>query len=734
MHNSVSPKVSRLGLVILVLTISVGPFFQGYFFPTSTLLAMLAVACAFGLWAIGKHAQRMALNLHYEWTDKLLLAFMVWCLVATAWSVYAHDHFTLVLKIATAFGAFAVARAENTVRVRGWVVWLLSLSALVVAILGLLEYSGFFMEHVALGEWLQIEPQRDRLYTVFQYPNSAAIFFLMVLLLQNGRLVAADSWVEKLALGSLSGIIATAFALTLSRGAVLVAPFGIIMLWLGLSGRQIFSSLLYWLASAVLPLALAVRPIAQGASGNAWPTVLLWALVATAVGTVATGLLQILFRMPAKVQVIAAVTAVSLLVAGGAIVAPQIMDNVPVVFARVAQMNAEDLTNNGRFEFLRDAVQLATRRPWGYGGGGWLRAYTQVQRYNYVARDPHSHYTLTMVETGIPGLVFLVAAIGSAAFHAFRSRRGDPVRWAMAAAALTLAGHAVMDLDLSYYALWLLLWTLLGAAQPELKPLPLKQEHRFTFPATLAAATTVLLVCGTLFAAAHSYAAAEEAVVTGDNQAALAAGTRAIRLDPLNSQYRTMIPTAGNISRALELDPQNEELWRFVSDLLEEQGDLNGALATAQRALELRPMSVSHYERVAGLQVRMMTAALEEGRTGEATAIARDVIALGQTMEVRGEPSLARQELLFPTYSPLTWTPHLNLAAGQAYFVAGDYKSAEAHLTSALASEETAAEAAFWLHVLHTLTGNAQGLAALEPKPSADALNSRLYGALLAIR
>ena len=168
---------SHLGIAVLLLVISVGPFFQGYFFPTPTLLAMAAAAAAFGLWALGKRKERLALDLPGDWTGALLLALTAWCLMVTVWAVYVRDHLTTVLQVITAFGVFILVRAESTDRVRRAAVWLLSVSAVGVAVLGLLEYSGFFMEHVALGNLLQIEPQRDRVYTVFQYPNSAAVFF-----------------------------------------------------------------------------------------------------------------------------------------------------------------------------------------------------------------------------------------------------------------------------------------------------------------------------------------------------------------------------------------------------------------------------------------------------------------------------------------------------------------------------------------------------------------------------
>lgn len=732
MHSS-SATLSRLGLAILLLTICVGPFFQGYFFATPTLAAMTATAGAFSLWALGRRKQRRALNLPGDWTGTLLLALMTWCVLATAWAVYVRDHLTLVMRVAMAFAAFSLVREESSETVRRAIVWLLTFTAVVVSILGLLEYSGFFMEHVTLGNLLQIEPQRDRLYTVFQYPNSAATFFLAVLLLQHTQLIVSQSHTHKLALGVSSVVIALAFTLTLSRGATLIAPASVVLLWVGLSARQVLTSVLYLVVATGLPVALAIRPITQAAAVDAWPTVLLWTLLAALVGAVTTEGLQTLLRQTSRVQTIVGVVFVALLLVGGVFAIPRVLNQMPNVFARIAQMSVEDFTTNGRLEFLRDAGVLAIRRPWGYGGGGWLRTYTQVQRYNYVARDPHSHYALTLVEAGVPGLALLMGSIVVGAFYAYRVRRKDPVRWAMGVAALTLAAHAAIDVDLSYYALWLLFWALLGAAQPDPQYRTLRQESRFVFPTAVTLAAVVMAFSVIWFLAARAYNSAQVALLVGDNTTAIMSGNRAIQLDPLNSQYRSFIPTSENINRALDLDPYNEELWRFVSIFLEEQGDTDAALSAAQRALQLRPMSVSHYERVADLLIYMMTTALEEGRMSDAATAASKIIELGEEMEKKGKATLARQKLVFPAYQPLTWTPRLNLAVGQAYLVAGEPAAAESRLSAALANRETAADAALWLHALYARSGNNEKLAALEPKPSAEALHSDLYSALLAV-
>ncbi|WP_374712947.1 O-antigen ligase family protein [Symbiobacterium terraclitae] len=722
--------IRRLGLALLLITIAVGPLFQGYFFPTPTLVATSVVSLSFIIWLYGRRKERIATNFFDGRPSLALLALTGWVILVAVWSIYARGTIDLLLMVISAYFVYLMLQHESNAVTHAWVVRILSASALLVAIVGLLEYSGFFMEHPGIGELLRVEPQRSRIYTLFQYPNTAAIFFVATILLQNATLIQSSSRAEKLSLAAISGIVATTFLFTLSRGGVIIAPVAVLLLWAGLTRGQLITSLLHLVSAVVLPAGVVFYPILKAAPADNWIAVLLWAVAAGGIGAAATLVLERLERLPRQVSVITAGILVAVLAIGGVVVARSL--DLPRVFNRITQLNTSDLADNARFEYLQDAMKLTAQRPWGYGGGGWLRTYQQVQTVNYVARDPHSHYALMLVEAGVPGLLLVLAAIALAAHTAFRWRRGEPVRWAMAAVGVTLAVHAAVDVDLSYYMMWLLLWTALGASQPEPEPQPLKKERRLAFQAALALAATAVFLSGTLATAALSFASAENAVLRGDHDTARKVAQRAMKLDPLNSEYRTMIPTSENIKRALALDPYNEKLWRFVSSIFEEQGDAESALVAAKRALQLRPMSVGHYERVAELLVDRMTLALEEGQTSEALAFAHDLIALGQAMEERGAPSLERQKRTFYAYPALTWTSHLNLAVGKAHLVAGELAAAEARLTSALDDEQTATDAALWLHALYTRTADQQALMALRPRPTKKALNSRLYQALTA--
>lgn len=723
----------RYGMSLLLLTVAIGPFFQGYFFPNPTLIAVGATALGVAVWLVGRRVDRMGLDLADALAPRLLIGLLVWCLAVSIWSVYARGNLDLILEVTTALLVYVLCRGESGAPRRMAIVHVLTVTALVVALFGLLEYGGFFMQHPDLSRLFNIEPQRSRMYTLFQYPNTAAAFFLIVGLLLNAVLVQSTSLFPKLLLAAASGIVSTSFVLTVSRGSLVIAPLGTILLWMGLSRADIACSFGHLLSAVVLPATVALYPITLAAPQGQWTMVLLWAAVSATVAVLSTWGLHYVLHVPRRIKAAIVMVLVVLVGTAGGIAASAYTDVLPGVFSRITQFELSDITRDGRFDFFKDAAKLAANRPWGYGGGGWLRSYQQVQEVNYVARDPHSHYALMLVEAGVPGLVLLAAAIAAAAYTAFRARRGDPIRWAMAAGALTLAAHAAIDIDLSYYMLWLLLWVMLGLAQPDAAPIRPQQERRFTFPAALFIALITMVSAGILAVAGYAYQGAQVAVLTGNEARALQLGWRAIALDPLNSQYRTLIPTQTNVARAMELDPHNPDLWRFLAQLRLEQGDVPAATDALRKALQLQPMSVGRYEELAELLEQQMVRALQDGNLETVSGYAHELVELGQAIERRGVPSLKRQEEAFPTYPALTMSTVLHHAVGKAHLVLGQLDDAEQHLKAAMEDPSLIADVALWLHALYARSGDEKALAALEPVPSQHQLESDLYETLLTL-
>ncbi|MCG8402624.1 MAG: O-antigen ligase family protein, partial [Firmicutes bacterium] len=123
-----------------------------------------------------------------------------------------------------------------------------------------------------------------------------------------------------------------------------------------------------------------------------------------------------------------------------------------------------------RMDFINDAIEMFMQKPLlGWGGGGWKEAYRSFQDYLYSSNEVHSYYFQVGVETGLLGLLVVAGIWLSFMFYClrfYRQRQNDPAAyqfsWLMMTCFLIIAGHALIDFDLSLSALTMVLWTFFG--------------------------------------------------------------------------------------------------------------------------------------------------------------------------------------------------------------------------------------------------------------------------------
>ena len=110
-----------------------------------------------------------------------------------------------------------------------------------------------------------------------------------------------------------------------------------------------------------------------------------------------------------------------------------------------------------RTVFFDDAIKIIKESPViGHGIGGFENRIRSVQSYYYVTKYAHNHYLESLVQTGIIGLLFFLAMLGSSIAAVIRKRFKDKETVSLipmlSAAAFFIAGHAVTDVDFSFYA------------------------------------------------------------------------------------------------------------------------------------------------------------------------------------------------------------------------------------------------------------------------------------------
>lgn len=721
--------VSRIlritGLLLLLSVLLVGPFFRGLFFWEEQLIAIAAIMAGCALWAAGRRLGNLPLGLPGGPVGWALLALLITYLWQMPWAVYTRGNIDWVLRVATALLAFAMVRAEAGRATRRWVGWSLLAGSFAVSLTGLLEITGYFAKNPDLAASLALVGLSDRIFTVYQYPNAAAAVFMALIMVAAGLCLEHERpWWSALA-GASSGVIALAFFYTLSRGAVVVLPFGLLLLLIGL-GRRALHGLLLMGALLAAPILVSMNGVAAVLPQHNWQGAIRWIALAALAGAVGAALLTALFRLRPRTQALA-LGALLVLVAAGFLALRPAGPLVPKAARRLLDMNFKTVNVVLRLHYDQVALKAIADRPLGRGGWGWARSYRQFQPYDFFARETHDHYAQTGVEAGIPGAIALVAFFGLALWTGFRGRRGDPLRWAMAAAAGSIAIHAAIDFDLSFLTIFLLVTVLFAAAADP----PEGEPHPYAWAGAAAGALALAGFAAWLAVGSHLLQGAKQLQEQNHTEAAAAIAARSSRYDPWNSEPLAIMGGVDDLQKAVRLDGHNAGLLRQLSIQLELQRDFNGALEMARRALAAQPSVTDHYESYARLAGQRIQSGLANGELEMVRQLAPEVAGVARQLAAR-IPDSERLQHYWTQGAKLQFNNLLYLHLAKGLYLTGDVKTAEAYFKLASREWQFASEAEVWLYAMYELQGRTSDLIPLEKKPWVRFRNANgTYKALL---
>ena len=411
-----------------------------------------------------------------------------------------------------------------------------------VALAGLGTAFGTFWFNGAFSE--------NMILSTLQYHNAAAIYLAAASIVGLFLTTQYEHYWSRVAAGSLNYVVLLTAYGAGSRGAMLVAPIGFVLLIAGMP-RQYRLRVFLNFVSVLIPFVITAKQVLNfGAhsAGYYWGWLLLGAVLGGGVQYVMERFLgasvETRRRALAGVGIAVAVLGIGMIVFLGAKVMPD------TIAARLSNVHFQDGSVQERFYFYRDAFELVKDYPvFGVGGGGWNSVYTGYQSFLYFTTEVHSHPLQVWVETGTVGFIFYVLLWVGLIITTFKimfrvtSPAYRAVAWTAAVTAVTISLHSTIDFSLSLGAVAIFMYALMGiVGAVEKNGLPEHQSMtagiggpgmRKVIGTVLAG--VLLLVSGSLYLSAVTEKEAAQAFSAGNVQDSITKFEKALKYDPLNA-------------------------------------------------------------------------------------------------------------------------------------------------------------------------------------------------------
>ena len=630
------------------------PFFRGLFFPLEADVAHIYTAIVLGVYVIlRKDYITMSRNvMDYAWLG-LVLAYGI----ASFGALNPRDSLESTLAVFN----FLVIYWLLSQTVRGLqdfktVLTVMFAAGIGVALAGLGTAFGTF--------WFNGAYDSGLILSTLQYHNAVAIFLVACSILGFFLTASVDKTWLRILFGGLNYIIVTTAFGAGSRGAMLVAPVGFVLLIAGLP-KEYRSKVFLNLLAVLLPFFITAKQVlnfSDNSEGYHWAWLFLGIVVGCGGQYVVERFLSFAAetrkRVVTGIGVAVSILAIGLVLFMGSKIMPTSIAN------RLSYISLKDVNVLHRFYFYQDALKIIQDYPvFGIGGGGWKAMYPKYQPFLYYSTEVHSHPLQVWVESGTFGLVFYALIWIGLVITLFRIMRKvqspeyRAVAWTSAVAALSICLHSTIDFSLSLGAVAILMWGLIGLVRgierihledPKVKTVVGPLARKVT---GLVLAGIVLVTSGSLYLAAVKEKEAIAAYNIGDIQGASGYFEEAKKYDPLTYRYpmflsqlysnmayqrgdRALIGTAlENAKKAADLNKMAADtLWNLAQSYLM-AGMPNEAIATVEESWKSAPWRQDSYNTLARVYLTAGKIYLQDGDKVRARAALEKAVNIPQFIQ-----------------------------------------------------------------------------------------------------
>ncbi len=307
-----------------------------------------------------------------------------------------------------------------------------------------------------------------------------------------------------------------------------------------------------------------------------------------------------------------------------------------------------------RLAYYQDGLKMLMDRPvTGFGGGGWAM-YLRYRSYPYIVNDPHSQVIKVAVESGWLGLLCLLAWWALLVKTAWlQVKRGNSEAAVLLGCACLLGVHSLIDFDLSYGSMQLLLWilgALIVAGEFGAESIGDGIWHRYISFGMMFCMG--VLVCGMSFALLTAANLADEGelyAAQGNNVLADKYYRAAVRWDPLNSSFPAALariylqhkpqPDYAQAEKfakaALQRNSADPGLKQLVSGICLKCGQLDQAVSLAEDNLSFANLQPVAYVQLAEFYRLAAASAQQQGKAEQARGFLRQGAGLARRLHFR---------------------------------------------------------------------------------------------------
>lgn len=563
-----------------------------------------------------------------------------------------------------------------------------------------------------------------RLTSVFQYANTYAAYLMAFLFAAVFMTTIARRWWEKAIHGFMLVPIILSIFLTLSRGGLVLLPVVFVILLLFLKPHRQMMWILHLAVSGVISLiilnsvtdiGLAVQEtFSASQSFKGWAYILVGSVIASALSVVLeryvspwleaklTGLSSKQwgnFILPIGGVVIGGLLIFLLMGTGIKNVLPE---NVQT---RLENINFAQHSVLERITFYKDSSKVLADHPLiGGGGGAWGAMYEQYQNNPYTSRQAHSFYMQYLIEVGIIGFIFFIAFIGYILYQYIRTyiRTDQESRdryFIYFIIAISILVHSVMDFNMSYVYIGILVFICLGGMTTSIESKPFtklkwkpKTVRTWMSIAIGAISLALIITSITFISAASSFAKAKEIIETSNDYSEITAPLdKALSIRPRHPDYVSF--KSGLLSQVytqtqdeqfydaaysslqdtLKDEPYNKQLWMQLISLYSTKHQEAEIFEVYDSNKFRYPWDINWYEEYMSIAVRLASVSLSDNTLKEKYigAVMDSLKHIEDGIEYL--KTLPEGQLQGRTFEI---TPKIALHVGQAYYLNGQTQQA----------------------------------------------------------